>query len=87
MTKAARMYCFFLSVCVVTLSATTVCATTVLEKSFADLVHEADTIVVGTVVALEHAVEQERPVTLERFTIPCSHNGGSSAGIRAGRYE
>ena len=24
---------------------------------------------------------------LERFTFPCSHNGGSSAGIRAGRYE
>ena len=43
-------------------------ATTVLEKDFADLVHEADIIVVGTVAALEHASEQGQPVTLVTFT-------------------
>ena len=43
-------------------------ATTVLEKDFADLVHEADTIVVGTVTALENADAQGQPVTLVTFT-------------------
>ena len=43
-------------------------ATTVIEKDFADLVHEADTIVVGTVTALEHPTDQHPPVTLVTFT-------------------
>ena len=43
-------------------------ATTVLEKDFAELVHEADTIVVGTVTTLEHPTDQHPPVTLVTFT-------------------
>ena len=43
-------------------------ATTVLEKAFPDLVHEADTIVVGTVTAIEAAQEHEIPVTLVTFS-------------------
>ncbi|MCY4388546.1 MAG: hypothetical protein OXC18_15765 [Desulfurellaceae bacterium] len=42
-------------------------ATTVLEKSFPDLVHEADTIVVGTVAAIESG-GQTPPRTLITFT-------------------
>ena len=42
-------------------------ATTVLEKDFADLVHEADTIVVGTVTAIETSQEREVPFTLVTF--------------------
>ena len=42
-------------------------ATTVLEKDFADLVHEADTIVVGTVTAIETGQEREVPFTLVTF--------------------
>ena len=45
-------------------------ATTVLEKSFADLVQEADTIVVGTVstVEAEWDADSETPFTLVTFT-------------------
>jgi hypothetical protein len=42
-------------------------ATTVLEKNFADLVHEADTIVVGTVTAIETDQTQATPFTLVTF--------------------
>lgn len=42
-------------------------ATTVLEKDFADLVREADTIVVGTVTAIETDQEREVPFTLVTF--------------------
>lgn len=42
--------------------------TTVLEKDFTDLIHEADTIVVGTVTALENVAGSEQPVTLVTFT-------------------
>ena len=42
-------------------------ATTVLEKDFADLVHEADTIVVGTVTAIETSQERKVPFTLVTF--------------------
>lgn len=45
-------------------------ATTVLEKSFTDLVQEADTIVVGTVAAIESAWDpsHEMPLTLITVT-------------------
>ena len=43
-------------------------ATTVLEKSFPDLVHEADTIVVGTVTAIATEQEHETPITLVTFS-------------------
>lgn len=46
---------------------TPVWATTVLEKSFSDLVQEADTIVVGTVTAIESG-GQAPPRTLITFT-------------------
>ncbi|MCY4388352.1 MAG: hypothetical protein OXC18_14770 [Desulfurellaceae bacterium] len=42
-------------------------ATTVLEKSFPDLVQEADTIVVGTVTAIETEQGGEVPFTLVTF--------------------
>ncbi len=42
-------------------------ATTVLEKSFPDLVHEADSIVVGTIVAVETDQERDVPFTLVTF--------------------
>ena len=42
-------------------------ATTVIEKDFADLVHEADTIVVGTVTAIETDQKREVPFTLVTF--------------------
>lgn len=65
MTKAAWMAGW---VCIVVCSATSAWATTVLEKDFAALVHEADTIVVGTVTALENDAGSGRPVTLVTFT-------------------
>ena len=43
-------------------------ATTVLEKDFTELVQEADTIVVGTVTAIEAAQEHGTPVTLVTFS-------------------
>ena len=42
-------------------------ATIVLEKDFAALVNEADTIVIGTVVTLESSQQQDVPVTLVTF--------------------
>ena len=48
--------------------ASTVWATTVLEKDFTALVQEADTIAVGTVTAIEAAQEYETPVTLVTFS-------------------
>ena len=47
--------------------ASTVWATTVLEKDFADLVQEADTIIVGTVTAIAADQRHETPVTLVTF--------------------
>ena len=43
-------------------------ATTVLKKSFPNLVHEADTIAVGTVTAIETEQKQDVPYTLVTFT-------------------
>jgi len=43
-------------------------ATTVLEKDFTDLVQEADTILVGTVTAIEADQMHETPVTLVTFS-------------------
>ena len=45
-------------------------ATTVLEKTFPDLVQEADTIAVGTVTAIESAWDAEKaaPFTLITFS-------------------
>ena len=42
-------------------------ATTVLEQSFPDLVREADTIVVGTVTAIETGQKRDVPFTLVTF--------------------
>lgn len=64
MTKAAWMIGY---VCIVVCSATSAWATTVLEKDFATLVHGADTIVVGTVTAIETDQEREVPFTLVTF--------------------
>lgn len=65
MTKTALIIGY---VCIVVCSPTSVWATTVLEKAFPDLVHEADTIVVGTVTAIETAQEQGTPLTLVTFS-------------------
>ena len=43
-------------------------ATTVLEKDFAALVQEADTIAVGTVSAIEAVLEADTPLTLVTFS-------------------
>ena len=65
MTKTARMIGY---VCIVVCSATSVWATTVLEKDFSALVQEADTIVVGTVTAIATEQENETPITLVTFS-------------------
>lgn len=61
--------CFFFGLLAVLLSNASVWATTVLHQSFPDLVQKADTIVVGTVSAIEAEWDaaRERPYTFVTF--------------------